>query len=110
MLIRTGFVNMVLNRNKKMICEQLKESILKGDSIILDVRTTFEYDLNRIRDSINVPLQDLTKNADEFIGKDVYVYCQSGARSQGAVRFLNSLGANATNIGGISQHTECIEV
>ena len=93
-----------------MICEDLKDSILKGDSIILDVRTTFEHGINRIKDSINVPLQELTRNADEFIGKDVYVYCQSGARSQGAVQFLNHLGANAMNIGGISQHTECIEV
>ena len=81
-------------------------------SVLLDVRTSEEYQGGHIPGSQNVPLQLL--GAEDIVAapKDtpLFVYCHSGARSSQAVRLLARMGyANAKNIGGIAAYTGKVE-
>ena len=78
--------------------------------IILDVRTTSEYQDEHLEQAINLPVQDLhtnTPGAQEIlntIAKDVpvKVHCASGGRSALAKQILESKGyTNVENLGGL---------
>jgi Rhodanese-related sulfurtransferase len=72
---------------------------------LIDVRTEEEFSLGRIPGSISIPLDSIAMVEDIIPHKDtpLFLYCQSGARSSSAVRYLKGMGyANATNLGGIS--------
>lgn len=64
-------------------------------SIIVDVRTPQEYEQGHIKDSILIPINELTSRYEE-IPKDVPVllYCLTGARSTTAAEFLAERGYN----------------
>lgn len=74
------------------------------DAVLLDVRTTEEYQGGHIGGSVNLPL-DKIETAHTIIHKKetpVYVYCHSGARSSRACKQLRAMGyREAINIGGI---------
>lgn len=92
-----------------MTCEKIKNLIKQGAKLI-DVRTVAEYMGGRLTDSSNVPL-DAFGDIENTLDKDqpVLLYCRSGARSGMAAQYLQQLGYDATNIGGISQYPACIE-
>ena len=72
---------------------------------LIDVRTAEEFSTGRIPGSINIPLPDIAAVSGIVRDKNapLFLYCQSGARSGNAVRFLKSMGyANVSNLGGIS--------
>ena len=77
-------------------------------AILLDVRTTQEYEDGHIPGSKNIPLQVIDKIASVAENKDtvLYVYCQSGARSRQATSMLQGMGyTNVNNIGGIAAYS-----
>jgi phage shock protein E len=74
------------------------------NAVLVDVRTSKEYERGHIPGSINVPLDAIDRISSRVDDVDVplYVHCQSGARSSQAVRQLKRMGyANVTDIGGI---------
>ena len=77
-------------------------------AILLDARTTQEYEDGHIPGSKNIPLQVIDKIASVAENKDtvLYVYCQSGARSRQATSMLQGMGyTNVNNIGGIAAYS-----
>ena len=73
-----------------------KEKIINEGAILLDVRTSDEYNDKHITGSINLPLDEITKdNVQPLItnlDSIIIVYCKSGTRSAEAVQKLNDLG------------------
>lgn len=80
----------------------IQEILKKGDVTIIDVRETYEYEMEHIQDSINMPLSQFGNFVDEIKaikGKKVF-YCRSGNRSGQAVSFLKSIGVADVYNGG----------
>ena len=75
------------------------------DFVLLDVRTPGEYKEKRIPGATLIPDYELKDRAAKELPdktKVIFVYCRSGARSNGASRALVSLGyVNVYDIGGI---------
>ncbi len=73
--------------------------------ILLDVRTKEEYAEGHIKNAINIPNENISKDEISELpdkGQKIYVYCRSGNRSKQAAEKLVNLGyTNVTEIGGI---------
>lgn len=73
--------------------------------VLIDVREAYEYKNGYIKGAKNLPLSQIAAQIDSLkIPKDttLYVYCQSGARSERACGILNKMGYEAIyNLGGI---------
>lgn len=67
--------------------------LLKNGAQLIDVRTEAEYRIGHIRNSINIPLNNIS-NASKKLKKDrpVITCCASGMRSAQACKTLQSLG------------------
>ena len=78
----------------------------ESNYVILDVRTTQEYQDEHIPDAINVPNETIdTEEIPELPDKEqlILVYCRSGKRSKKAAGKLAALGyTNIVEFGGIN--------
>ncbi len=87
-----------INESRK----ELLKAYLQNGATLLDVRERFEYEMGCIPGSINIPLSsiyDTEKQIDKE--KQIIVYCQSGGRSDQAIRALKRMGyQNLLNGGG----------
>lgn len=89
--------------NKKDINDYVRETDENKEIVLLDVRSKEEYEEDHIPNSVNIPLEQISKITIQK-DKTLFVYCYSGNRSTIAVEQLKKLGyKNVTNIGGISQ-------
>lgn len=71
------------------------------NSILLDVRTRFEYNSGHLEDSLNIPVDELRNHLDELDkNKEIIAYCQVGLRGNVASRILSQNGFNVKNITG----------
>lgn len=74
--------------------------------LIVDVRTPGEFTGGAFPEAINVPLDDLMSgnaNLGNDLGREIIVYCATGARSAYAQQVLTQLGyKNVRNGGGIA--------
>ena len=76
------------------------KELLNQGAIIIDVRTESEYKSGHIKNSINVPLKDLTYRINEFDKKDnIVTVCAAGIRAESAKKFFESRGYNVANGG-----------
>ncbi len=75
----------------------------KGNYIILDVRTKEEYELSHIKDAINIPYDEIDEGINLDKSKTIFVYCQSGRRSEIAWNTLNKLGYTTYDLGAFSE-------
>lgn len=92
--------------------EGVKEFHETPDAVLLDVRTSQEYAEGFIPDSVNLPLNELSKIAQIVPDQDtpLFVYCRSGARSGQAVSYLKQAGYRfVKNIGGIADYHGKVE-
>ena len=86
--------------------EIFHQLIEKGDGIIIDVRTSQEFNSGHIIDATNIDFysEDFTDKL-KIVRKDVpiYVYCRSGGRSSSAANKMEKLGFTKVYnmIGGI---------
>ncbi|MGN1235242.1 MAG: rhodanese-like domain-containing protein [Christensenellaceae bacterium] len=76
-------------------------------AVLLDVRSSEEYQSGHIAKSVNIPLDKI--GSIEYTIEDrntpIFVYCLSGGRSARAVAYLQKAGyTNVKNIGGISAY------
>ncbi len=86
---------------------------LDEQGIIIDVRTNAEYNEGHLKESVNIPLDEIESITKKYSDKDslLYLYCQSGTRSKEAVNKLIDLGyTNIYDLGGINnQNLELVK-
>lgn len=68
---------------------------------IIDVRSPREFQSGHVKDSINIPLQEIKDRLPEIqsLPLPLILCCASGMRSAQAVSFLESQGVECTNGG-----------
>jgi len=73
--------------------ELIKEAIRRG-AYIIDVRTPQEYKMGHIQQAVNIPLDQIRKNAEKIkkIDKPIITCCQTGSRSGRARSILRKRG------------------
>ena len=86
---------------------QLADRLKEGGVVLLDVRTSGEYNGGHMKNAIHIPVQELASRAGElkkYTDKEIVCYCQSGSRSlMGAAR-LKKLGYRTASLeGGIAE-------
>lgn len=78
----------------------------ENDFVLLDVRTTGEFNTRRIEGAILIPDNEIRRRAgNELPDKNIliFVYCQGGVRSERAARELVRMGyTNVYDFGGIN--------
>lgn len=89
---------------KKIVAKAISE----GNYILLDVRSEGEFMANSVRDSLNIPVGELSENLDKIDrNKTVLIYCASGTRSAMGKAILLKNGydnvINAGSVGSVQQ-------
>lgn len=85
--------------------ENLKELVKSHSTVIVDVRSEWEYENNHINGAKNIPLEEIPYKVEEFkaFKSPVVLYCRSGNRSAMAVSILKQNGITEVyNGGGLS--------
>jgi rhodanese-related sulfurtransferase len=77
------------------------EELVKNGAIIVDVRTSGEFNSGHIKGSINIPLDQINNKKDELKKKNkvIITCCRSGNRSGIAESMLQSAGIECYNGG-----------
>lgn len=77
--------------------EEFKSVLAKKDSIqIVDVRPKIDFDLNNIKDSINIPFENLENDINKIdSSKKIIVVCKIGMLSKEAILKLKNIGFKA---------------
>lgn len=90
---------------EKITAEKAKEMMDADQPIILDVRTTEEYEEGHIEGAILIPDNEISAKAEELLtdkNATILVYCRSGRRSALAAQALSELGyTKIYDFGGI---------
>jgi phage shock protein E len=85
-----------------MSMENLKDLIKNPSTIVVDVRSPWEFESNHIPGSKNIPLEEVPYKVEEFksFKNPVVLYCRSGNRSGMAVSILKQNGVTEVYNGG----------
>lgn len=77
------------------------DEILK-DIELIDIREEFEYELDCIEGSKNIPMNELLSNPKKYLNpqKEYYIMCQHAVRSERACSYLSSAGYKVINVAG----------
>ena len=76
------------------------KDLIKEGAIIVDVRTESEFKSGHLKNSINMPLKDLTYRISEFDKKDnIVTVCAVGIRAESAKKYFESKGYKVANGG-----------
>lgn len=73
--------------------DELKNKQNQG-AIIVDVRSSQEYNEGHLIGAINIPYYEIKKNVNNIIkdkGQEIVVYCQEGVRSKQAYKILKKM-------------------
>jgi phage shock protein E len=78
----------------------IKEALRRG-AVIIDVRPPYQYDQGKVPGSLNIPIDQIPKNAAyiKSMNRSV-VICGSGAESSRAKRALMNAGLKDVHNGG----------
>ena len=100
-ILKDYYVNMPANTNM-IAAADLLAKINNGDDIqIVDLRKPDDYAKGHVKNAINIPFGQLTKNLDKIsTHKPVFVYCYSGQTAGQAVAVLKVLGYDAVTLKG----------
>lgn len=80
--------------------EQAREA-LRGRAVLIDVREPAEWKAGHVSGAIHIPLGKLSTSLKRIPkNQDVYVICQSGARSKRALSVLKTAGIEAKDVKG----------
>lgn len=82
----------------------LKELIKNPSTVVVDVRSAWEYEANHIPGAKNIPLEEVPYKVEELksLKSPIVMYCRSGNRSGMAVSILKQNGvADVYNGGGL---------
>ena len=87
--------------------QSLKRLIDNGhDTVLLDVREAWEYEIVHLKDAKQIPLGELPQQASLLNPyAEIVVYCHKGIRSLDAVHLLQQLGFKRVKslVGGIDR-------
>ena len=80
----------------------LFEILNEKSAKVIDVRTTAEFSSGNVKDSINIPVDQVVNSVDEFksMSKPIVLCCASGARSAMAAEYLTNIGIGEVYNGG----------
>ncbi len=81
----------------------IEEIIDKIDNInIIDIRDSYLFNIGKIPNAINIPMNFLLINPDNYLKKDemYYIYCNYGINSKKLCNVLSEKGYKVTNING----------
>ena len=77
------------------------QEVISSGAVIVDVRTKGEYQSGHLRNSINIPIDNLPQNLKKINkNKPVITCCASGSRSASALKILKSNGFEPVYNGG----------
>jgi phage shock protein E len=77
------------------------QEVISSGAVILDVRTKGEFQSGHLRNSINIPIDNLPQNLKKLNkNKPIITCCASGSRSAAARRLLKSNGFEQVYNGG----------
>lgn len=78
----------------------LKEALRQG-AVIIDVRPPYQYDQGKVPHSLNIPIDQVAKNAGYIkrMGKPI-IFCGSGSEGATAKRILQHYGLKEAYNGG----------
>lgn len=72
-----------------------------GDAFLVDVRTPAEFESGSAKGAVNIPLDRITDELDQFKGKThIVVFCRTGGRSSHAKHVLEQFGFKNVVNGG----------
>lgn len=82
------------DKGYKIITSTEAQELLKNDAILIDVRSAEEYNEFYIKNSINVPIDNIQELPGLIEDKEtvIILYCQTGERSKEAAKELAKLG------------------
>jgi rhodanese-related sulfurtransferase len=81
------------------------KSVIDEGAFLVDVRTPVEFADGSVKGSINIPLDNLTKEIAQFRDKkNIIVFCRSGNRSGMAKSLLEQQGFKNVINGGTWQN------
>ncbi|MBK7290531.1 MAG: rhodanese-like domain-containing protein [Chitinophagaceae bacterium] len=82
--------------------ETIKELLKNKSTVVVDVRSPWEYEMDHIPGAKNIPLEEIIDKADQFrsFNSPVVLYCRSGNRSGMAVSILKQNGLDEVYNGG----------
>ena len=94
--------------NDKIIVENVtcseKDKLLKEGAILIDVRSSIEYDSGYLEGAINIPVETIESEIEEKVKDEntkIILYCRSGSRSSTAAQILVDMGyKNVYDLGG----------
>ncbi len=84
---------MLKERYKTLTKTEVKEAMKNNDVVLLDVRTEDEYFEVSLKETINIPLNELEERVEELDKNKIYItFCRSGIRSKTAALILMEKG------------------
>ena len=90
--------------NKEISYKELNEFIKNKGALLIDVRSSQEYDEGHINGAINIPSYNIKNEIEKNIknkNQPIILYCATGARSKTAKTELEKLGyENVYNLKG----------
>lgn len=94
-------------KSGKISCAQKNVVLDYDDSILIDVRTSSEFESGHLENAINIPYDDIVNGVSKIdkINYDtpIIVYCKSGGRSNQAFESLKNAGyTNVYDLGAMS--------
>ena len=109
-ILAVAFVAWTLWRARPEIKpDALRAALKAGSAVLVDVREPAEWTAGTARDAVLLPLSDLRGPRqrwkpflDQARGKQLFLYCQSGARSSKAAGLLRREGLDARNAGSLA--------
>ena len=80
---------------------KIKDALRRG-AIVIDVRTPQEFDRGKVPESINIPVDRISANAERIknMNRPVIFCCSTGARSSNAVSIIKQKGMKEVYNGG----------
>ena len=87
--------------------DNIEQLIRSGKATIVDVRTPAEFNGGHVKQSINIPLNEIPTRVEEFRKmNDLVLCCASGGRSAQASLFLKQHGIECAD-GGSWRDVNC---
>ncbi|BDQ11123.1 rhodanese-like domain-containing protein [Sediminibacterium sp. TEGAF015] len=81
------------------------KALINEGAFLVDVRTPGEFADGHVKGSVNIPLDNITKEIAKFKDKkNIIVFCRSGNRSGMAKSLLEQQGISNVVNGGTWQH------
>jgi phage shock protein E len=95
------------------VATDISQKTASSKNILIDVRTPLEYQQGHLNNAVNIPFNKIKEDIKNYAPdkeQTIMVYCQSGKRSDIAVKELKGLGyKNVINAGKFKELKEMEE-